>query len=65
VNGARRRQGRFAEAGEALAAAVERLRTNVGIEAKQTRLTIAGLARVYDEWGKPEQAAEYRALLKP
>ncbi len=39
------------------------LQTAVGDEHVQTRKVVGYLADLYDAWGKPEQAAEWRAKL--
>jgi serine/threonine-protein kinase len=40
------------------------LKETKGAEVIQTRLALERLVRLYEVWGKPEKAAEYRALLE-
>ena len=40
---------------------LELLRSGLGEDNSETLRTIEALAELYDAWGKPEQAAEWRA----
>ena len=54
---------RYEEAEEHLLAGYQGLKEALGEEHKQTREALQQLAELYDAWGKPEQAAEWRAKL--
>jgi thioredoxin-like negative regulator of GroEL len=54
---------RYEEAQEHLLAGYEGLKAARGEEHKQTRKTLQRLVELYDVWGKPEQAAQWRAKL--
>lgn len=55
--------GRYREAEEQLLTAYAKLK--VGLPSHwQTKLSISRLAELYEAWGKPDQAAHYRALHK-
>ena len=54
---------RYAEAETALLEAHEVLTAAVGADHAQTRKVMPNLAELYDAWGKPEKAAEWRAKL--
>ena len=51
---------RFAQAEPQLLAGYQDLVGTAGEEALLTRLARERLARAYDAWGRPEQAARYR-----
>jgi serine/threonine protein kinase/Tfp pilus assembly protein PilF len=53
--------GRYREAEELLLAALAALRRGLGEEHEQTRTTADRIANLYDAWGKPTEAAKYRA----
>ncbi len=54
---------RYEEAQEHLLAGYEGLKKAQGKEHKQTRKALQRLVELYEAWGKPEQAAEWRAKL--
>ncbi len=54
---------RFDDAESVLLEAHGILQTTLGDENEQTTRVVGYLADLYDAWGKPEKAAEYRALL--
>ncbi len=54
---------RFDDAESAMLEAHGILQAALGDEDEQTRRVVGYLADLYDAWGKPEKAAEYRALL--
>ncbi len=54
---------RFDDAESALLEAHGILQTALGDENEQTGRVVGYLADLYDAWGMPELAAEYRALL--
>ena len=54
---------RFVDAEEHLTKAFEGYRTTVSIDHAFTQDSLQLLIELYDAWGKPEKAAEYRALL--
>ncbi len=54
---------RFDDGESALLAAHGILQTAVGDEHEQTKRVVGYLAVLYDAWGKPEKAAEWRAKL--
>ena len=54
---------RFDDAESALLEAHGILQTALGDEHKQTRRVVGYLADLYDAWGKPDKAAEWRAKL--
>jgi serine/threonine protein kinase/Tfp pilus assembly protein PilF len=54
---------RFAEAEPHLREASEWLRTNRGIDNSYTQEVLARLVVLYDRWGRPAQAEQYRRLL--
>jgi tetratricopeptide (TPR) repeat protein len=56
--------GRYKQAEEPLLAALPVLSSVMGEQNSRTKLTIRRLAELYESWGKPEKAAEYRAMLK-
>jgi tetratricopeptide (TPR) repeat protein len=60
----RARLGRFDEAETILRETYARLAAAKGEEHKQTRETAEALVELYDAWGKPDQAASWRARLK-
>ncbi|MDX2040020.1 MAG: serine/threonine-protein kinase [Acidobacteriota bacterium] len=55
--------GRYREAEEQLLTAYAKLQAGLPNH-WQTKLSIRRLAELYEAWGKPDQAAHYRALLK-
>ena len=57
------RLNRFGEAEGVLLAAYPMLEAAMGKEHERTQKAIRRLIDLYEAWGKPEQAAEYRALL--
>jgi hypothetical protein len=57
------RQKRYADAEPLLLAAFKTLRT-YGMSNPYTRQATQTLASLYEEWHRPEQAREYRALLR-
>ena len=54
--------GRYAEAEPVLQAAFEAQKAALGADAAPTRRTAARLAALYEAWGKPAKAREYRGL---
>lgn len=56
-------QKRFAEAEPFLLASYESLRKSQAVNSPRTSLIRQRLAKLYDAWNKPEQAAPYRTLL--
>jgi len=56
--------GRIEEAEPYLVEAFQWLRTNRGMENPYTREVGSHLIDVYERWGRPDQAARYRALLE-
>jgi hypothetical protein len=54
---------RFGEAEPLALAAYEAYRDSFGVDAARTRETAARVAQLYEAWGKPTQAAEWRAKL--
>ncbi len=54
--------GRHAEAEPLLLAAYPVLKQERGERADYTRDALARIVELYEAWGKPEKAAEYRAL---
>ena len=57
------RMGRYDEAEVELLQAIRILGTDKTRSRARTTITIKRLAALYEAWGKPEQAAEYRGLL--
>ena len=55
---------RFAEAEPVLLARFEQRRRAYGPDHRRTRSTIRHLIDLYEEWGKPQSAATYRAMLE-
>jgi hypothetical protein len=55
---------RYEEAESQLLEGYEALRGALGEGSPGTRLALEALAELYEGWGKPEQAAEYQALLE-
>jgi serine/threonine protein kinase/tetratricopeptide (TPR) repeat protein len=62
IGGCLTRLKRFREAEEQLLTAHAGLKTARGEEHALTRKTVSRLIELYDAWGKPDQAAPYRAL---
>ncbi|HLT48115.1 MAG TPA: serine/threonine-protein kinase [Rubricoccaceae bacterium] len=60
-----RDRGDYAQAERLLLADYATLETERGRDDRTTQLALARLARLYDAWGRPEDAARYRALLLP
>jgi len=60
-----RKQGRYAEAEALLVDAHEGLAQALGAEHPDTARAIDELVRLYEAWGKPEKAAEWRKKLPP
>jgi tetratricopeptide (TPR) repeat protein len=58
------RVGRYEEAEPLLLGGLETLSTRLGPEDERTRRAVSRLIDLYEAWGKPKKAAEYRALLK-
>jgi hypothetical protein len=56
-------QARFPEAEQFLLASYESLKKSQAENSPRTRLALERLANLYEAWGKPEQAARYRAVL--
>jgi serine/threonine-protein kinase len=57
--------GRFAEAEQELLAAQDALQGQAGDRHPYTQKSVANLIRLYELWGKPAQAAQWRARLEP
>ena len=57
------RIGRYEQAEEYLLSAYTVLRSVLGEEHGRTEVAVGRLMDLYTAWGKPEKAAEYRALL--
>ena len=55
--------GRYEEAEPHLVGALETLTSRFGSEDDRTRSALRRLIMLYEAWGKPEKAAEYRAML--
>ena len=55
--------GHYSEAGSRLEAAYDELSGQFGDDDHRTRRLIGALTSLYDVWGKPEKAAEWRAKL--
>jgi hypothetical protein len=55
--------GRHGEAEPLLLGAYETLSRSTGPTAGATRQALEQLAALYESWGRPESAAEYRAAL--
>ncbi|MGH9752935.1 MAG: tetratricopeptide repeat protein [Blastocatellia bacterium] len=55
---------RYREAEEELLAAHAGLKAELGAQHERTRRAVRFLAELYESWGKPRQAAPYRALLQ-
>ncbi len=51
---------RFEEAEEVLVTVYERHKALNGADREETRSALAALLDLYEAWGKPERAAEYR-----
>ena len=58
------RQRRYADAEPLLLAAYAVLKRN-GMSDPYTRQGVESLVAMYDGWGKPDKASQYRALLRP
>lgn len=58
-------QGRYAEAEPLLLQSYPILKTSIGARAKPTQEILASLVSLYQSWGRPEEAARFRALLAP
>jgi serine/threonine-protein kinase len=58
-------EGRFAEADSLYHESVAVQRRFVSETHINVRLTYAGMARLYEAWGKPDSAAVYRRLAQP
>ena len=56
---------RYAEAEAALIEAREILTAALGAEHSRTRTVVSSLVILYDVWGKPDKAAEWRAKVVP
>jgi eukaryotic-like serine/threonine-protein kinase len=59
-----RAQGRYSEAEPLLLAAFRRFDPPRPVTANWRRYALGGLVRLYDEQGRPEEAASYRTLLR-
>jgi tetratricopeptide (TPR) repeat protein len=57
------RQGKLDEAESLLRERLEILRRVLGDDHKSTQAAVAGLIKLYEDWGKSDKAAEYRDLL--
>ncbi len=58
------RMGRYEEAERAFQAAYSGFRDVLGEDHIRTTHVVRSLMELYETWGKPEKAAEYRALLQ-
>jgi len=58
-----RDQERFAEAEDLMVTGYEKIRDALGEDSNRALLTLEGVVKLYEEWGREEQAAKYRALL--
>jgi tetratricopeptide (TPR) repeat protein len=56
--------GRYEEAERYLSTALDKLKNRFGENDKRIRRPLIRLIGLYETWGKPEKAAEYRGLLK-
>jgi Flp pilus assembly protein TadD len=54
-------QNRHADAEPHLLAAYEGLKSSLGADHPRTQSAASDLVRLYDEWGKPDEAEKYRA----
>ncbi len=54
---------RFSDAQTALSKAHEVLSTSLGADHDRTKAAITAMVSLYDSWGKPDKAAEHRAML--
>jgi tetratricopeptide (TPR) repeat protein len=57
-------QGRYAEAEPLLLRSVESLRSALGESVRPSREALADLVALYESWGKPQQAAQWRKLAR-
>jgi len=57
-------QGRYPEAERLLLASYAVLRDSTVAQSVYTRQALANLAGLYDAWGQPQKAADYRAQLR-
>jgi eukaryotic-like serine/threonine-protein kinase len=57
--------GRYEEAEGHLLAAYDGLKASLGNEHKRTQKSLENLARLYEAWGQPDEAARYRSMLQP
>jgi hypothetical protein len=55
--------GRFAEAEELLIQSYEALRATGDSERRRAELALERLVRLYEAWGRPEEAVAYRSQL--
>ncbi len=58
------KMGRYEEAEKELLEAQRILNTTLGKDHKRTIKAVERLVALYDAWGKPDKAAEYRAMLE-
>ncbi len=56
-------QGRFEEAEPLLLDSYTALRDERGLENDSTRQALERLTRLYEDWGRPEEAERYRSLV--
>jgi serine/threonine protein kinase/tetratricopeptide (TPR) repeat protein len=57
-------QGRFREAESLLLEALPLIQQNFGPTHRRTKAAIQEIIKLYEAWGKPEKAAEYKVLAK-
>jgi tetratricopeptide (TPR) repeat protein len=56
--------GRYRKAEEHLLVAHARLKTSLGDGHKRTQKAVQSIIKLYDTWGKADEATSYRALLQ-
>lgn len=55
-------QGKYAEAEPLVVSGYEIMRAGIGETAYETRMGLRRVVALYEAWGKPEEAAKYRAI---
>ena len=58
-----RDEGRFADAEPLMVRGYENVRDALGAESRRALTMVEGVVKLYDDWGNPDQADAYRALL--
>jgi outer membrane protein assembly factor BamD (BamD/ComL family) len=58
------KEGRYAEAEKLLTESLQIIKKQFGQDHPRTQAALRRIVELYEAWGKPKQAAAYKAMLK-